>query len=75
MHVPRWRRGFTGQDLRAHFFAHQARYALEHQVKQLERDLARREAEMDALEDRADFYRRQCRLESRLGAMLASITA
>lgn len=71
---PYWRRAFTAGDFKAMFYQIQ-------QVRILELDLSRARAALetaraaqDAAEDRADFYRRQLRLESRFGMMLSSFT-
>lgn len=70
LYVPEWRNGFGGDDIRALFFRCQLVFCLESEVKLLKAELERRNREMDALEVKADFYRRQMQLESRLGMML-----
>ena len=40
------------------------------EIRQLKEELERRSTEIDALEVKANFYRRQVALESRFGMML-----
>ncbi|BBL35718.1 hypothetical protein Nstercoris_01993 [Nitrosomonas stercoris] len=70
LYVPEWRNGFGANDIRALFFRCQLVFCLESEVKLLKDELERRNREMDALEVKADFYRRQMQLESRMGLML-----
>lgn len=75
LYLPGWRRGFEAWELKAIFYDNQERYALRHQVAQLRRDLARREAEAEEIERREAFYKRQCRLEAGMGLMLMGLTS
>jgi hypothetical protein len=71
---PQWRRGFEPAELSAMWFTTQQVRALKARVRQLAADLERADAERDAAERRAYFYRRQLVLESQLGLCLARIT-
>ena len=68
--VPEWRRGLAPTEIRALFWQVQQVGGLQREIRQLKKKLERRSAEIDALEVKADFYRRQVALESRFGMML-----
>jgi hypothetical protein len=68
--VPEWRRGFTPGEIRALFWKCQLVASLESEIRLLKKQLEESNAEIEALEIRADFYRRQVILESRFGMML-----
>jgi len=70
LYVPEWRNGFSAGDIRALFFRCQMVTYLESEIRLLKAELLRRNEEIDTLEIKADFYRRQVQLESRLGMML-----
>lgn len=70
LYVPEWRNGFSAREIRALFFKCQMVFCLESEIRLLKAELLRRNDEIEALEIRADFYRRQVQLESRLGMML-----
>lgn len=68
--VPEWRNGFTAHHIRSMFFRCQQVAALESEIRMLKQQLEERISEYEALEIKADFYRRQLILESRFGMML-----
>lgn len=70
LYVPEWRRGFTAHELRAMFYKCQLVASLESELRLLKKQLEESNAEIEALEITADFYRRQVILESRYGMML-----
>lgn len=70
LYLPQWRRGFKPHELQAMFFQVQQVRALKSEMRQLQATLERRDSEIDELERKADFYRRQVALESRFGMML-----
>lgn len=72
--LPGWRRQFGAGELRRHFWDHQARYNLIFKVQQLERDVQRRDEQINELERQLAFYKRQVRLEAGLGMMLCRLT-
>lgn len=72
---PYWRRAFTAGDFKAMFYRSQQVGILERELSRARADLDQARAAQDAAECRADFYRRQLRLESRFGMMLSSFTA
>ncbi len=57
-------------EIRAIFWQVQQVAGLQREIRQLKQELERRNAEIDTLEVKADFYRRQVALESRFGMML-----
>lgn len=71
---PYWRRAFTAGDFRAMFYDVQRVRILELELSRARAALDTAHAAQDAAEARADFYRRQLRLESRFGMMLSSFT-
>lgn len=71
---PYWRRPFSCADLKAMFYRSQQVAILERDIARAHADLDRATAAQDAAADRADYYRRQLRLESRLGMMLAAFS-
>lgn len=68
--VPEWRRGFTAHEIRSMFYRCQLVAGLESEIRILKQQLEERNTEIDMLEIRADFYKRQVILESRFGLML-----
>jgi len=68
--VPEWRNGFAPHEIRAFFWRSQQVSSLQTEVRLLKAELDRRNQEIDALEIKADFYRRQVVLESRFGMIL-----
>ena len=57
-------------EIRTLFWQVQQLAGLQREIRQLKQELERRTAEIDVLEIKADFYRRQVALESRFGLML-----
>lgn len=70
LYVPEWKNGFSAVEIRALFFRCQLVTYLESEIRLLKDELLRRNEEINELEIRADSYRRQVQLESRLGLML-----
>lgn len=70
LYVPEWRNGFSAGDIRALFFRCQMVSYLESEIRLLKAELERRNLEIDELETKADFYRRQVSIESKFGLML-----
>ncbi len=68
--IPEWRRGLTPGEIRALFWQAQLVSSLKREIKMLMEELERRNNEIDTLEVKADFYRRQLVLESRFGMIL-----
>lgn len=68
--VPEWRNGFTPHEIRAFFWKCQLVSNLQNEITLLKAELDRRNNEIDTLEIKADFYRRQVVLESRFGMIL-----
>jgi uncharacterized protein DUF3653 len=69
-YVPEWRRGFTPHEIRALFWKCQQIRSLNNEINLLKQELERRNEEINTLEIKADFYRRQVVLESRFGLIL-----
>ncbi len=67
LYVPEWRNGFTAHHIRSLFWRSQQVASLNREINLLKIELKRRDGEIDALEIKADFYRRQVVLESRFG--------
>ncbi len=70
IYVPEWRNGFAPHEIRAFFWKCQQVSSLKSEIELLKAELERRNQEIDALEIKADFYRRQVVLESRFGMIL-----
>ena len=69
-YVPEWRNGFAPHEIRSLFWKCQLVSNLENEITLLKAELNRRNNEIDALEIKADFYKRQVVLESRFGMIL-----
>jgi hypothetical protein len=69
-YVAEWRRGFTPHEIRALFWKCQKIRNLNNEINLLKQELERRNEEINTLEIKADFYRRQVVLESRLRLIL-----
>ena len=72
-YVPEWRNGFAPHEIRALFWNTQQNISLKNEIALLKQDLERRNGEIDNLEIKADFYRRQLVLESQYGIILQRI--
>lgn len=70
IYVPEWRKGFTPHEIRTFFWKCQQIRSLQQKINLLKKELVRRNEEIDDLEVKADFYRRQLVLESRFGMIL-----
>lgn len=68
--IPEWRRGLTPDEIRSLFWQSQLVSSLKTEIELLKQELERRNNEIDILEVKADFYRRQLVLESRFGLIL-----
>lgn len=75
LHHPYWRRPFDAGDLKAMFYRCQQVTILEHELRRARAELERAQAAQEAAEARAEWYRHQLVLESRLGAMLGRLAA
>lgn len=73
--LPGWRRPVGAQELRALFWKVQQLGGLQQEVERLREERRKAWEAAQASEDRAAWYRRQLRLESRLGAMLGRVWA
>ena len=69
-YVPEWKNGFPPHEIRALFWKCQQVWSLEREIELLKRELARRNEDIDNLEVKAAFYRRQLVLESKFGMIL-----
>lgn len=69
-YVPEWRNGFAPHEIRALFWNTQQIVSLKNEITLLKQELERRNFEIDNLETKADFYKRQLVLESRFGLIL-----
>lgn len=72
-YVPCWRRGFSADEIRALFYETQMVRMLKREATQARLDLARALEELEEARRRADFYRRNLTLESKLGLALSRI--
>ncbi|SEQ53402.1 hypothetical protein [Nitrosomonas ureae] len=70
IYVPEWRNGFAPHEIRAFFWNSQQIAVLKSENALLKQELQRRNNEIDDLEVKADFYRRQLILESKFGMIL-----
>ncbi|SEQ61784.1 hypothetical protein [Nitrosomonas ureae] len=68
--IPEWRRGLAPDEIRSLFWQGQLVSSLKTEIELLKQELERRNNEIDILEVKADFYRRQLVLESRFGMIL-----
>ncbi|CAD84805.1 DUF3653 domain-containing protein [Nitrosomonas europaea] len=68
--VPEWRNGFSAGEIRTLFFRCQLVVYLESEIRLLKAELERRNLDIEELEIKADFYRRQISTESKFGMML-----
>lgn len=66
--------GFTPGDLRAQFWHVQQIAMYRHDAERAAAEVERARAAEDSAEARAEYYRRQLILESRMGMMLATVT-
>jgi hypothetical protein len=73
LYLPEWRRGFDPHELRAMFFRCQLVRSLETEVRNLASTVEQLGTALDEADRRADFYRHNLVLESRLGLALARI--
>jgi len=69
-YVPEWRNGFAPHEIRALFWKCQQILSLQREIDLLKPELERRNEDVNNLEVKADFYRRQLVLESRFGLIL-----
>lgn len=68
--IPEWRRGLAPDEIRSLFWQGQLVSSLKTEIELLKQELERRNKEIDNLEVKAGFYRRQLVLESRYGMIL-----
>lgn len=69
-YVPEWRNGFPPHEIRAMFWKVQQLCSLQREIELLKQELERRNEDIDTLEVRVSFYKRQLVLESRFGMIL-----
>lgn len=70
LYVPEWRNGFAPHEIRAFFWQVQQVSILKREIDILKKDIEKYVEEINALEIKSDFYRRQLILESRFGLIL-----
>lgn len=70
LYIAEWKRGLTAHEIRALFWECQLNRSLKSEIKLLKQEINRRNEEIDALEVKAAFYRKQLVLESRFGWIL-----
>lgn len=70
LYIPEWRRGLTPHEIRALFWQVQQIWSLKREIELLKQDIEKYTEEINALEIKAAFYRRQLVLESRFGMIL-----
>lgn len=68
--IPEWRRGLTPGEIRSLFWQVQLISSLKQEINLLKQELERRNEEINILEVKAAFYKRQLVLESRFGMIL-----
>ncbi|PTQ79704.1 hypothetical protein [Nitrosomonas ureae] len=68
--VPEWRNGFPPHEIRAMFWKVQQLWSLQREIELLKQELDRRNEDINTLEVRVSFYKRQLVLESRYGLIL-----
>ncbi|MDY0073525.1 MAG: hypothetical protein RBR77_12875 [Thauera sp.] len=64
---PCWRNPFSCADLKAMFWQCQQVAILEHEIRQLKKEITKNETARELAEQQANWYRRQLILESRMG--------
>jgi len=69
-YVPEWRNGFAPHEIRALFWKCKQNWSLQQEINLLKLELERRNEDINNLEVKADFYKRQLVLESRFGMIL-----
>ena len=69
-YVPEWRNGFPPHEIRAMFWKVQQLWGLQQEIELLKQELDRRNEDINTLEVRVNFYKRQLVLESRFGMIL-----
>lgn len=70
LYIPEWRRGLTPHEIRALFWQVQQILSLKREIDLLKQELERRDEQINTLEIKANFYKRQLVLESRFGMIL-----
>ncbi len=70
LYIPEWRRGLTPHEIRALFWQIQQIWSLKREIELLKKDIEKYAEEINVLEIKAAFYRRQLVLESRFGMIL-----
>lgn len=69
-YVPEWRNGFPPHEIRAMFWKVQQLWSLQREIELLKQELDRRNEDINTLEVRVNFYKRQLMLESPFGMIL-----
>ena len=70
LYIPEWRRGLAPGEIRALFWQVQQIWSLKREIDLLNQELKKCNEEINLLEVKADFYKRQLVLESRFGMIL-----
>ncbi len=72
LYIPEWKRGLTPQEIKSLFWQVQQISSLKREINSLKKNAENYIEQIDALKLKADFYKRQLVLESRVGMMLQS---
>ncbi|SER81158.1 hypothetical protein SAMN05421690_10853 [Nitrosomonas sp. Nm51] len=70
LYIPEWKRGLSPHEIRSLFWECQLNRCLKNENRLLKQEIERRNEEIDKLEVKAAFYKKQLVLESRFGWIL-----
>lgn len=70
LYIAEWKRGLTAHEIRALFWECQQVRSLKNEINLLRQEIERRNLEINTLEVKAEFYKKQLVLESRFGLIL-----
>lgn len=70
LYIPEWKRGLSPYEIRSLFWECQLNRCLKSENRLLKQEIERRNEEIDKLEVKAAFYKKQLVLESRFGWIL-----
>lgn len=70
LYIPEWKRGLTPQEIRSLFWQVQQISSLKREINLLKKNAENYIEQINSLELKADYYKRQLILESRFGMML-----
>ena len=68
--IPEWRRALSAQEICSMYWKIKLVASLKQEIRLLKSEIERRNPDIERLETKAEFYRRQLVLESRFGMML-----